>query len=127
MAQRIAEIREMCEKRYLIQVLGQVLLRVLRLVLGAATLLGMLYALLVFALHPVYTFTEWVPESLVELSKYSAVFWNLAREASGAVTVQTAEIARLHLLGRFLNWGCSAILLSLAAQRVRMPRRLDAK
>lgn len=126
-AQRIAEIREMCEKRYLIQVLGQVLLRVLRLVLGAAALLGMLYVLLVFALHPVYTFTEWVPESLVELSKYSAVFWNLAREASGAVTVQTAEIARLHLLGRFLNWGCSAILLSLAAQRVRMPRRLNAK
>ena len=126
-AQRIAEIREMCEKRYLIQVLGQVLLRVLRLVLGAAALLGMLYALLVFALHPVYTFTEWVPESLVELSKYSAVFWNLAREVSGAVTVQTAEIARLHLLGKFLNLGCIAILLSLAAQRVRLPRRLNAK
>ncbi len=120
---QIAVIRELCEKRYLVQVLGTVMLRIIMMTLGAAALLGVLYGVLTFMIQPVYTFTEWVPESLVEISKYRAVFWNLVRGASGAVSVQTAEIARLRLNGKFLNWGCILLLLALAGSAIRLPRR----
>ena len=125
--ERISQIREMCRLKYIYQVLRPVLLKILAMILGAVALLGAVYGLLVFMIQPVYTFTEWVPESLVAISSYSEVFLNLTRTASAAVTVRTADIARLTLLGRFLNWGCILLLLSMSGYIIRLPKSIEAK
>ena len=124
-AERVAQIRELCALKYLYQVLRPVLLRVGAMILGGTALLAAFYALLVFMIQPVYTFTEWVPESLVAISSYTKVFLSLTRAASTAVTVQTADIARLTMLGKFLNWGCVMLLLGLSGYVIRLPKRFE--
>lgn len=80
---------------------------------GALWLAGV-YALLCVAIKPVYTFTEWVPESLVELSALKAVFWNRTADAARLVRVNTPEAARCAFWGGLARCGAVCALLGLA-------------
>lgn len=83
-------------------------------VLTAAALLAGVYALLHAAIQPVYTFTEWIPESLVEISAIRRVFWNLAAEAAQPVKIITPEAANIAFYGALARWGTLLSLLGLA-------------
>ena len=85
---------------------------------GAAWLAGV-YALLCVAIEPVYTFTEWVPESLVELSALRAVFWSRTADAARLVRVNTPEAARCAFWGGLARCGAVCALLGLALGRGR--------
>ncbi len=111
------QLLEMNRHMYLGRLLPRAIWRFGLLAICAAVLLLLTYALFSFAIAPVYTFTEWVPESLVEWSAIRAVFWNLAERAACPVVVQTPSAVRIALWGGFVRWGTILVLLSLALRR----------
>ena len=115
------EIAEMQRHGYLRSYLLPSIARILALMLCAAAWLAAVYGVLCVAIEPVYTFTEWIPESLVEISALKTVFWSRAEDAAQLVKVLTPEVARsafwsgaartgavLALLGLALGRGCKA-------------------
>ena len=88
--------------------------RILTIVLGAAALLAAAYGFLSFLIQPVYLFTEWVPESFVELSALEKVFWDRVGEAARLVRVNTPEMAASAFWGAVARLGGVVLLLGLA-------------
>lgn len=115
----VEQLKEQNRHMYLDRLLPRAVWRFGLLAVFAAALLLITYGLFCFAIEPVYSFTEWVPESLVELSAIRAVFWNLAENASLPLLIQTPSAVRIRLLGGFVRWGTILILLSLALRRKR--------
>lgn len=113
----MAQLRELNRHMYPGRLLPRAIWRFALLGAVAAALLLLSYGLFSFVIAPVYVFTEWVPESLVEISAIRAVFWNLAETAARPVVVQTASAARIALWGGFARWGTILVLLSLALRR----------
>ena len=118
-----AQVAEMQAQDYARRWLGPALLRVFGGILGSALLLVAAYALLSFAIAPVYTFTEWVPESLVSLSALRTVFWSCAADAARLVSLRTPESARIAFWGALARTGCAALLLGLALGRRKCRQR----
>ena len=102
--------------------IGPAVLRLLGGALGGALMLAAAYALLSFAIEPVYIFTEWVPESLVSLSALRAVFWDRAASAARLLILRTPESARIAFWGTVARTGGAALLLGLALGRRSMKR-----
>ncbi len=96
--------------------------RILALVICAALLLVAAYVLLSFAIEPVYTFTEWVPESLVEISALKAVFWSRTADAARLIRVSTPEVARASFWSAIARLGGVLFLLGCALGRGRAKR-----
>lgn len=78
--------------------------------LGYGALLAILYGLAAFSIQPLYTFTEWVPENVVEWSSLRDVFWNLANTSAKLVKVGTRELRIVEFWGRLLRWGTLSAL-----------------
>ena len=112
--EQVAELRR---HAYLRRWLGPALLRILGVLLGAALLLAMVWALLSVGIEPVYSFTEWVPESLVSASALRTVFWNRVSHAARLISVATPESARIAFWGTLDRAGAVMLLLGLALGR----------
>lgn len=82
--------------------------------LGYGALIGAAYLLLVFSAQPLYVFTEWVPENIVEWSSIAKVFWSLTASAGRLVRVGTRELRVIEFWGGVLRWGVVLALLGLA-------------
>lgn len=106
--------------------LGPAIARILAVTGCAALLLSAIYGLLSFAIEPVYTFTEWVPESLVELSALRTVFWSRTADAARLVQVSTPEAARIAFWGGMARLGGVIFLLGCALSRGRAAARRKA-
>ena len=113
------EIAEMQRHGYARSYLLPAAWRILALMLCAAAWLAAVYGVLCVAIEPVYTFTEWIPESLVELSALKAVFWSRAEDAAQLVRVLTPEAARSAFWGNAARLGAVLTLLGLALGRGR--------
>lgn len=114
-----AEMREMRARGYARSYLAPSAARILALAACAALLLAATYALLSFVVEPVYTFTEWVPESLVEISALKAVFWSRTADAARLVRVITPDAARASFWGGIARLGAVLFLLGCALGRGR--------
>ena len=113
------EIAEMQRHGYARSYLLPSIARILALIACAAAWLAAVYGVLCVAIEPVYTFTEWIPESLVELSALKAVFWSRAEDAAQLVQVLTPEAARSAFWGGAARLGAVLTLLGLALGRGR--------
>ena len=113
------EIAGMHRHGYLRSYLLPSVARILALILCAAAWLAAVYGVLCVAIEPVYTFTEWIPESLVELSALKTVFWSRAEDAAQLVKVVTPEAARSDFWGSTARLGAVLTLLGLALGRGR--------
>ena len=87
--------------------------------IGYGALLALLYALAAFSIQPLYTFTEWVPENVVEWSSLKAVFWNLAGDSAKLVRVGTRELRIVEFWGKILRWGTLGALYGALLLRIR--------
>ena len=87
--------------------------------IGYGALLALLYALAAFSIQPLYTFTEWVPENVVEWSSLKAVFWSLAGDSAKLVRVGTRELRIVEFWGRILRWGTLSALYGALLLRIR--------
>ena len=90
--------------------------------LGYGALIGLTYLLMVFSVQPLYVFTEWVPENLVEWSSIVKVFWNLTASAGRLVRIGTRELRVVEFWSGQLRWG--VILGLLGAALLPKQRRL---
>ena len=97
-------------------------------VLGLALLYGLWLALVsalaVFSIEPLYVFTEWVPEVVVELSSLENRFWALNNAHAAAIRCMTRETAVIELGQGLMRWGFMACLLGLA---LRLSRVINAE
>ena len=114
-----SEIAEMQRHGYARSYLLPSAARILALIVCAAAWLAAVYGVLCVAIEPMYTFTEWIPESLVELSALKAVFWSRAEDAAQLVKVVTPEAARSAFWGGAARLGAVLTLLGLALGRGR--------
>ena len=87
--------------------------------IGYGALLALLYALAAFSIQPLYTFTEWVPENVVEWSSLKAVFWSLAGDSARLVRVGTRELRIVEFWGKILRWGTLGALYGALLLRIR--------
>ena len=87
--------------------------------IGYGALLALLYALAAFSIQTLYTFTEWVPENVVEWSSLKAVFWSLAGDSAKLVRVGTRELRIVEFWGRILRWGTLGALYGALLLRIR--------
>ena len=111
------QVAELQARSYARRWLAPAMLRVLGGILGGALLLAGAYVLIDFVIQPVYTFTEWVPESLVSLSALRAVFWDRVASAARLIALRTPESARIAFWGTAARAGGAALLLGLALGR----------
>lgn len=81
---------------------------------GYAALLAAVSALAMFSIEPLYVFTEWVPEVIVEISSLSSRFWSLNDMNAVAVRYVSRTVCLLELGQGFMRWGLMSALLGLA-------------
>ena len=93
-----------------------------------AALAGAAFALAKFSIDPLYVFTEWVPEVVVELSSIAKRFWSLNDANAAAVRYVSRNYCVLETGRGLLRWGLLALLLGawmngvpFFAKRVQMP------
>ena len=91
-------------------------------------LAGAAFALAKFSIDPLYVFTEWVPEVVVELSSITKRFWSLNDANAAAVRYISRNYCVLETGRGLLRWGLLALLLGawmngvpFFAKRVQMP------
>ena len=110
MSRKIAAFREGMRWNYLKSMVPKLLAIIVLALLGYGVLLALLYALMTYSIRPLYVFTEWVPENIVEWSSISTVFWNLVSAAAQPVKIGTREMRTLEFWGAILRWGAFCIL-----------------
>ncbi len=109
--------RRRLNTEYFRGMLSEVLARSLLFALGYAAIIGGGYALLSLAIDPMYVFTEWIPDVLVELSSIGERFWQLARAAATPISVRTQEFSEIRFWAGILRWGAIALLSGLCVMR----------
>ena len=125
---RVCLYADRLKTRYARDMLGGMIGSVLLMLLGYAALAGAAFALAKFSIDPLYVFTEWVPEVLVELSSIAKRFWSLNDANAAAVRYVSRSFCVLETGRALLRWGLLALLLGawmnglpFFSRRVKMP------
>ena len=125
---RVCYYADQLKTRYARDMLGGMIASVLLALMGYAALAGAAFALAKFSIDPLYVFTEWVPEVLVELSSIAKRFWSLNDANAAAVRYVSRSFCVLETGRALLRWGLLALLLGawmnglpFFSRRVKMP------
>lgn len=125
---RVCYYADQLKTRYARDMIGGMTASVLLALLGYAALAGAAFALAKFSIDPLYVFTEWVPEVVVELSSIAKRFWSLNDANAAAVRYVSRNYCVLETGRGLLRWGLLALLLGawmngvpFFAKRVQMP------
>lgn len=118
--------RQALKQHYFRQLIPRLLGTVGLTLLVYGALIAAAYGLLVWASRPLYVFTEWVPDNIVEWSSLEKVFWNLITEAAEPVRVATRELRVVQFWGGVLRWGTVLVLLGAALLPKRSLRQDEA-
>lgn len=118
-----AEVMHRYFKKMLPGVIGMSLLQVL----GYAVLAGAVAGILALMIRPMYVFTEWIPEVVVEWSKISARAVGLMTKAADPMTLKTREYASVRFYGALTRWGvictlCGLLIFRRGGKRAAGPR-----
>lgn len=114
----IDDIRQRLKQDYIKKLLPRIAVYALGLLACYGILVLFAYFVAERAAAPLYIFTEWVPDSIVEWSSIRAVFWNLAIDAVRPVRAATGTIRAIQFWAGVIRWGvlfclCSCVLLLL--------------
>ena len=111
---RLAEVRAESKRRYVLQLIpylaGKLLPVALLIVLTAAAC----YGVAALAVRPLWTFPEWVPETLGEYPSWISKFWDLTSTAAKTISIKTTELAEVQFWSGLILWGTILILLRAA-------------
>ncbi len=121
----IERFRERLSQHYMRELIWRLLIDIALCLLAYAAWIGLVYLLLSFSIQPLYQFTEWVPENLVEWKAWKNVFWNLMRSQNRLVSVSTRTLAEVRFYGVLTRWGAAALLFGWAVPA--LGRRLVPK
>lgn len=112
--ERICLYHERLKTRYARDMAAGIAGSVLLLALLYGIWLALVSALAVFSIEPLYVFTEWVPEVIVEWNSLQSRFWALSSANASAVRCMSRETAVMELGQGLVRWGFAAYLLGLA-------------
>ena len=117
-----ADIRARLRREYFRDMLPGLLPHFGLLALGYAALLAAAYGVLTLAIEPMYVFTEWIPDVLVELSSITERFWQLTSAAAAPIAIRTKEYAEIRFWSGLVRWGAisaltGALVMALSARR----------
>ena len=115
-----ARLNEEYLKRMLPRLAGDILLGIL----AYGAWVGVVYLLLRFSIEPLYVFTEWVPENVVELGSWKNVFWNLMGEQNRPVTVTTRLMNEIRFYGLMIRTGTLAALAGALLYRLQFKKTI---
>lgn len=76
------------------------------------------WATLRLTIEPMYVFTEWIPEVIVEWSKLAGRAQELMRDAAQVARYHTREYAAIRFYGALTRWGVICTLAGLVLYRV---------
>lgn len=110
----IERFRERLAQQYMTRLIGRLALDVALCLIAYAAWIGLVYLLLNVSIQPLYQFTEWIPENLVEWKAWKNVFWNLMRAQDRLVSVSTCTLAEVRFYGLLTRWGAVALLFGWA-------------
>ena len=113
----IAGYRRALSQAYFPQTIPKLLGLISGCLCGYAVLLTLVWLLAAYSIQPLYVFTEWVPENIVEWSSLKDVFWNLTGSAARLVKVGTREMRRIEFWGAMLRWGTISAMWGLLLMR----------
>ena len=118
------DIRARLQTEYFRDMLPGLLPRFCLLALGYAALLAAAFGVLTLAIEPMYVFTEWIPDVLVELSSITERFWQLTSAAAAPIFIRTQEYAEIRFWSGLVRWGAlsaltGALVMALSARRGR--------
>lgn len=99
--------RQRLQQYYALRLLPELIGVILLFVLGYGASAGLIALLMAYIIEPVYTFTEWIPEILVEWADIAKAFWRVWQEPAVMVELRSPELLRLHWLDLLIK-GCSA-------------------
>ena len=116
------DIRARLQTEYFRDMLPGLLPRFCLLALGYAALLAAAFGVLTLAIEPMYVFTEWIPDVLVELSSITERFWQLTSAAAAPIFIRTQEYAEIRFWSGLVRWGAlsaltGALVMALSARR----------
>lgn len=103
--------REEILHRYFKAILPSVIGWSLVQLLGYGILAAAAFCVLRLIISPMYMFTEWIPEVIVEWNKILTRFKELLTAAAAPVRYQTREYAAIRFYGAFTRWGVICMLL----------------
>ena len=110
---RICFYADQLKTRYARDMLASMALSTLLCLLGYVLLGGAAFLLARFSIEPLYVFTEWVPEVIVELSSLSARFWSLNNANAGVARYVSRWVCQMELGQGLFRWGMMAALLGV--------------
>lgn len=123
----IARFRERLSQEYLRALVWRLALDTMLCLMAYAVWIGLVYLLLDYSIQPLYQFTEWVPENLVEWTSWKNVFWNLMRSQDRLVSVSTRRLAEVRFYGILTRWGALALLFGWAVPALGRAARTAVK
>jgi len=109
--------RKALEGAYFKKLVGRLLGIVALTLLGYGALIALTWLLMDFSVQPLYTFGEWVPESIVSWKSITKVFWNLTEAAAAPVRLGTRELRVIEFWGGVLRWGTMGVLLGAGMRK----------
>ena len=111
----VAGWRRRIRQVYLKKMLSGAIAQGALLAAGFIAVIALMAALLSLIIGPMYVFTEWVPDVIVEWSSINARLQSLLRAFAQTVRLQTPELAQARLYGGMIRWsaicGLSGLLL----------------
>lgn len=100
-------------KRYFRDMLPGVIAKSVLQIAGYALLAAAAFGLLRLIIAPMYMFTEWIPEVIVEWGKIMDRVNYLMTTAAGTVEYQTREAAAIRLYGALVRWSVVCMLMGI--------------
>ena len=115
--------RERLKEEYLKRLLPRLIGGILLAIVCYGAWVGAVYLLMNYSIQPLYVFTEWVPENIVEYESWKNVFWNLVNAQNQPVTVTTRLMNEIRLYGQLLRFGVVAALVGLLLYRLQPAKK----
>lgn len=116
--QLIKDWFEEVKRRYFKSMLPGVIGLSLLQLSGYCIIAAAAWGLLSLVLEPMYVFTEWIPEVIVEWSKIAGRAEELLRANAQVVRCQTREYAAIRLYGALVRWGVVCLLSGAVLYKV---------
>ena len=111
---RVAEVKAESKKRYALQLIPYLAAKLLPAALLIALTAAACYGVAVLAVSPLWSFPEWVPETLGEYPSWISKFWDLTGMGTKTVSIRTPELAEVQFWSGLILWGTILILLRAA-------------
>ena len=109
----IEKIQKMLEDQYLISILPSIIGRGILLCMGYMIILIFAFSIAYAANMILSTFSEWIPERIVELSSIKSWFWNTMERQATFIHCASRESCQLEFAKGLIQWGSMVLWIGL--------------